>query len=117
MGLASFDEPAGRPDRQPPRRASIRALPPRRRDRERGTGAERREPAADADALGPGGSTPLLDIDRVGVNWELWNRGGERIVSHPGGTNGQQSGFTLVPERGFAITVMTNATAGAKLWI
>jgi CubicO group peptidase (beta-lactamase class C family) len=67
--------------------------------------------------LGPGGSTPLLDVDRVGVTWELWNRGGARIVSHPGGTNGQQSGFTLVPEQGFAITVLTNATAGAILWI
>jgi CubicO group peptidase (beta-lactamase class C family) len=67
--------------------------------------------------LGPGGSTPLLVVEAVGVNWMLTSRGGVRIVSHAGGSNGQQSNFTLVPERGFAVTVLTNATAGAILGI
>jgi CubicO group peptidase (beta-lactamase class C family) len=67
--------------------------------------------------LGPGGTTPLHLIDRMGVIWDLADRDGARIVSHPGGTNGQQSGFTLVPEHGFAVTILTNATAGAPLWI
>jgi CubicO group peptidase (beta-lactamase class C family) len=66
-------------------------------------------------SLGPGGSTPLLVVENVGVSWMLWSRGGVRIVSHPGGTNGQMSAFTLVPERGFAVTVLTNANAGATL--
>ena len=57
----------------------------------------------------------LLDVEGVGVNWMLWSRGGVRIVSHPGGTNGQQSAFSLVPERGFAVTVLTNAELGAML--
>jgi hypothetical protein len=68
--------------------------------------------------LGPGGSVPGLGeirLDGVGVTWMLWSRGGVQIVSHPGGTNGQQSTFSLVPERGFAVTVLTNAQAGLLL--
>jgi CubicO group peptidase (beta-lactamase class C family) len=67
--------------------------------------------------LGPGGSTPLLVVDTVGVNWLLTSREGVQVVSHAGGSNGQQSAFTLVPERRFAVTVLTNANAGALLWI
>lgn len=66
--------------------------------------------------LGPGGSTPLLVVGSFGVNWELTSRGGERVVSHAGGTNGQQSVLVLVPERRFAVTVLTNANAGVLLW-
>lgn len=68
--------------------------------------------------LGPGGSVPGLGeirLDGVGVNWMLWHRGGVQIVSHPGGTNGQQSTVSLVPEHGFAVTVLTNAQAGLLL--
>src|SRR5215212_1485534 len=68
--------------------------------------------------LGPGGSVPGLGeirLEAVGVNWMLWRRGGVHIVSHSGGTNGQQSTFSLVPERGFAVTVLTNAQAGILL--
>ena len=60
---------------------------------------------------------PLLDVEAVGVNWMLTSRGGVRIVSHPGGTNGQLSAFVLVPERGFAVTVLTNAELGARLGV
>src|SRR5215212_3233377 len=68
--------------------------------------------------LGPGGSVPGLGeirLEAVGVSWMLWSRGGVRIVAHPGGTNGQQSTFSLVPERGFAVTVLTNAQSGLLL--
>jgi CubicO group peptidase (beta-lactamase class C family) len=68
--------------------------------------------------LGPGGSVPGLGairLDAVGVNWMLWSRGGVRIVSHSGGTYGQQSTFTFVPEHGLAFTVLTNAQAGILL--
>jgi CubicO group peptidase (beta-lactamase class C family) len=68
--------------------------------------------------LGPGGSVPGLGairLDGVGVNWMLWHRGSVDIVSHPGGTNGQQSTFSLVPEHRFAVTVLTNAQAGLLL--
>jgi hypothetical protein len=68
--------------------------------------------------LGPGGSVPGLGetrLEAVGVNWMLWCRGGVQIVSHSGGTNGQQCTFSLVPERDFAFTVLTNAQAGLRL--
>ena len=68
--------------------------------------------------LGPGGSTPGLAEVRpegVGVTWNLWSRGGVRIVSHPGGTSGQLSSFFIVPERGFALSVLTNAQRGLLL--
>jgi CubicO group peptidase (beta-lactamase class C family) len=68
--------------------------------------------------LGPGGSVPGLGeirLEAVGVNWMLWRRGGVRIVSHPGGTIGQQSTFSLVPERDFAVMVLTNAQTGLLL--
>jgi len=65
--------------------------------------------------LGPGGSTPFLVVDRVGVNWMLQWRDGVQIVSHLGGSTGQLSNFALVPERDFAVTILTNANAGAVL--
>jgi CubicO group peptidase (beta-lactamase class C family) len=65
--------------------------------------------------LGPGGSTPFLVVDRVGVNWMLQWRDGAQIVSHLGGSTGQLSDFTLVPERDFAVMVLSNANAGAVL--
>jgi CubicO group peptidase (beta-lactamase class C family) len=68
--------------------------------------------------LGPGGSVPGLGVVRlegVGVTWNLWSRGGVRIVSHPGGTSGQLSTFFIVPEHGFALSILTNAQAGILL--
>jgi CubicO group peptidase (beta-lactamase class C family) len=65
--------------------------------------------------LGPGGSTPLLVVENVGLSWQLRTRDGVTLVSHAGGTYGQQSNLALVPERGFAVTVLTNANAGAVL--
>lgn len=63
---------------------------------------------------GPGGSVPALDapLEAVGVNWMLWNADGQRVVTHPGGSSGQMSVFALIPEHGFAITLLTNADQG-----
>jgi hypothetical protein len=57
---------------------------------------------------GPGG-------DGVGLAWMLGSGGGVRRASHGGGTNGQQSQLLLVPERGFAIAVLTNTAWGSVL--
>jgi CubicO group peptidase (beta-lactamase class C family) len=54
-------------------------------------------------------------IDAVGVTWLLRTVGGMRVVQHGGSTNGQESAFAMVPERRFAITVLTNADRGAAL--
>lgn len=54
-------------------------------------------------------------LDAIGVTWLLRSRDGERIVPHHGGRVGQQSTFTLVPGRNFAITVRTNTNSGVQL--
>jgi CubicO group peptidase (beta-lactamase class C family) len=67
--------------------------------------------------LGPGGTVPSFDTPfaGVGVNWFLWRRGGRRIVSHAGGTSGQQSTLSLVPDASVAVFVLTNAQGGLPL--
>ncbi len=65
--------------------------------------------------LGPGGSLGPFVLDGVGVSWLLTTIGGEQIVFHGGSTNGQQSVLLLAPSRAFAITILTNAEAGAVL--
>ena len=51
----------------------------------------------------------------TGITWMIKEIGGVRTVRHGGTTNGQTSVFLLAPERGFAITVLTNADRGAEL--
>ena len=51
----------------------------------------------------------------VGVTWQLRDVGGVRLVQHGGATHGQLSAFVTAPERGFAITVMTNGSRGGEL--
>ncbi|MFY9587837.1 MAG: serine hydrolase domain-containing protein [Actinomycetota bacterium] len=46
--------------------------------------------------------------DHVGISWLMRDVEGVRIVGHGGDTIGQHSEFVMVPERGFAISVMTN---------
>jgi CubicO group peptidase (beta-lactamase class C family) len=64
---------------------------------------------------GPGG-TILMEIDGVGVSW-LRRRTAEGVpvFQHGGSWRGQESGFFFVPQRGFAMTVLTNSMGGAKL--
>jgi CubicO group peptidase (beta-lactamase class C family) len=53
--------------------------------------------------------------DHVGIAWLLRDVEGVRVVAHGGTTHGQLSAFQMVPERDFAITVLTNATSGGQL--
>lgn len=46
--------------------------------------------------------------DAVGISWLLGEIGGVRTVGHGGTTNGQHSSLTMVPERGFAVTSLSN---------
>lgn len=66
-------------------------------------------------ALGPGGAIGDVFLEGFGVAWQLWQAGGVPVVSHGGSTAGQQSSFALVPEREFAVTVLTNADSGVAL--
>ena len=65
--------------------------------------------------LGPGGAFGSDLVDGVGVAWFLATVGGARVVRHDGGTNGQQAVLALVPERGFAVGVLTNAASSDAL--
>lgn len=64
---------------------------------------------------GPGGSLGLYLLDGFGVTWMLATLGGKRVLLHGGSTNGQQSGFLLLPDEGFGVTVLTNSETGAIL--
>lgn len=46
--------------------------------------------------------------DAVGISWLLRDVEGTRVVAHGGDMAGQYSIFEMVPERGFAITSLTN---------
>jgi CubicO group peptidase (beta-lactamase class C family) len=64
---------------------------------------------------GPGG-TLFVELDGVGVTWMLRpTADGPRVVQHGGDWPGQHSGFLMVPERGFALTVLTNSDGGPAL--
>jgi CubicO group peptidase (beta-lactamase class C family) len=64
---------------------------------------------------GPGG-TLLVELDGMGVTWMLRPTAeGIRVVQHGGDLPGYHSGFLMVPERGFAITMLTNSESGPAL--
>jgi CubicO group peptidase (beta-lactamase class C family) len=48
--------------------------------------------------------------DAIGITWMLRDVEGVRLVGHGGNTIGQDSGFDMVPERGFALITMTNCS-------
>lgn len=60
---------------------------------------------------GPAGNA----ADAMGLSWMLRDYGGVRLVQHGGATNGQMAQLTLVPERGFAIALLTNSDRGGAL--
>ncbi len=51
--------------------------------------------------------------NRAGIGWSLRDVGGVTLVSHTGGTIGQQALLVTVPARSFAVVVLTNSTHGA----
>jgi CubicO group peptidase (beta-lactamase class C family) len=53
--------------------------------------------------------------DSVGITWLLEKIDGARIVKHGGSINGHMSAFLLIPDRGFAITILTNGSRGHEL--
>ncbi len=50
-----------------------------------------------------------------GITWMLRSVGGVDIVEHGGATNGHLSAFLMIPDRHFAMTILTNADAGSQL--
>src|SRR5262249_46321870 len=64
---------------------------------------------------GPGGAVQY-ELEGVGVTWELRRTAeGVRVAEHSGDFPGQHAEFLFVPERGFAMTALTNSVGGGKL--
>jgi CubicO group peptidase (beta-lactamase class C family) len=64
---------------------------------------------------GPGG-TLVAEIDGFGVTFALRRTAeGVPVAMHGGSWSGQHSGFFFVPDRGFALTMLTNSDGGARL--
>lgn len=62
------------------------------------------------------GGTLQVELLGMGVTWMLRPSAEDvTIVQHGGTWQGQRSGFFLVPERNFAMTVLTNSEGGAAL--
>jgi CubicO group peptidase (beta-lactamase class C family) len=53
--------------------------------------------------------------EEMAVTWHVTKGGGLRRVGHGGATVGQQALLTFVPERKFALALLTNAASGARL--
>lgn len=53
--------------------------------------------------------------DQVGLTWMLRDVGGLRLVAHGGATNGQMAQLAMVPDRGFALALLTNGDRGGAL--
>ncbi|MGH2444015.1 MAG: serine hydrolase, partial [Chloroflexota bacterium] len=54
--------------------------------------------------------------DAVGISWLIKDIDGTRMVGHGGSTNGQRAAFQMVPDRDFAVVVLTNSVPnGAQL--
>ncbi|HJP66469.1 MAG TPA: serine hydrolase domain-containing protein [Actinomycetota bacterium] len=51
----------------------------------------------------------------VGISWMIRELDGATVVAHGGTSLGQQAGFEMVPERGFAVAVLTNGSHAIPL--
>jgi CubicO group peptidase (beta-lactamase class C family) len=61
--------------------------------------------------LAPAGSL----ADSIGITWQSSEVGGVRVVGHGGSWCNQMAVFRMVPERNFAVAVLTNSHRGAEL--
>jgi CubicO group peptidase (beta-lactamase class C family) len=53
--------------------------------------------------------------EEMAVTWHINHAGGVRRVAHGGATTGQQAVLTMVPDRQFAVVVLTNSSSGSRL--
>jgi hypothetical protein len=57
----------------------------------------------------------LSETDEMGLTWMLHRIGGRQTFGHGGGTAGQISLLTIVPDAGFAVAVVTNHFRGGEI--
>lgn len=53
---------------------------------------------------------------RIGLGWLLWDWGGERCLFHNGATINQFAWLIAMPDRPFAVCLLTNSDTGGRLW-
>ena len=58
---------------------------------------------------------PASGFDKIGLTWFIRNEEGVNIVSHGGATNGQIAGLYFIPEKQFALAVLTNSEDGRAI--
>ncbi len=58
---------------------------------------------------------PATGFDKIGLTWFIRDKEGVNIVSHGGATNGQIAGLYFVPEKQFALAVLTNSEDGRAI--
>lgn len=54
-------------------------------------------------------------FNKMGITWFIRQAGALTIYGHGGATHGQQAGFHFIPEKGFALAILTNADEGGTL--
>jgi len=58
---------------------------------------------------------PASGFDKIGLTWFIRDKEGVNIISHGGATNGQIAGLYFVPEKQFALAVLTNSEDGRMI--
>ena len=58
---------------------------------------------------------PASGVQHVGLSWFITSLDGSRMISHGGGTNGQVTHLAIVPDREFAVVILTNGDQGGTL--
>jgi CubicO group peptidase (beta-lactamase class C family) len=54
-------------------------------------------------------------IEKMGLAWFITQVNSDRIIEHPGGTNGQVSSLLLAPGKGYAMVLAFNSDRGRRL--
>ena len=54
-------------------------------------------------------------IEKMGMAWFITQVNSDRIIEHPGGTNGQVSSLLLAPGKGYAMVLAFNSDRGRRL--
>jgi len=63
----------------------------------------------------PTPGSPTADA-HIGLGWMVGRWGNERMIGHGGGTLGQLSFLHVLPDRRFAVCLLTNSYSGGLLW-
>jgi hypothetical protein len=52
---------------------------------------------------------------KIGITWFIRQAGALTVFGHGGATHGQQAGFHFIPEKDFALAILTNSDSGGTI--